>query len=302
MKPGLEYELFIFEKLERLYPNAEVRHDDHIVGSESGISRQIDVSVRQRVADEDVLYIVSCKDTASPADITVIGEFSAVIQDVKASKGFLLCSSGFAKTNYRYAQSKGIELLTIEDAQSDRWHIDIEIPLVLVRKEYRWMLDFEFNATKELVELNQGRPLTISIDEATRLSLDRGVTTFTLGQHIQSTIEDPGFEGRAGEAVDLNQPGLTIQIAGVWVPASSMSVVVEVVRKRFLKYMKPDEYTQLRDHVRGTDLPLQLRLSGEGLEPDGSYTEIPDGEPPVFVGFWVEAEQWTQIEGPPNFS
>lgn len=56
------------------------------------------------------------------------------MQDVRTAKGFLLCTAGFAKTNHRYALAKGIELLTIEDIQSDRWKADAHIPFIYVRK------------------------------------------------------------------------------------------------------------------------------------------------------------------------
>ena len=40
-----------------------------------------------RVGDADFLYIVQCEDWSSRADIKVLGEFSAVMQDVRAAKG-----------------------------------------------------------------------------------------------------------------------------------------------------------------------------------------------------------------------
>jgi len=82
-----------------------------------------------------IIYIVQCKDRGKrPANIVILGEFSSVIKDVGATKGFLVCTSGFAKTNYRYARTLGIELLTVEDIKSDRWHTDIQVPLIYIKK------------------------------------------------------------------------------------------------------------------------------------------------------------------------
>src|SRR5205823_8224402 len=108
MKAGQEYERFVFEKLRRLFPDAQVMLNDRIAGNESGLSREIDVSVRMTVADESLLYIVQCKDWASPVDINTLGAFAAVMQDVGAAKGFLLCTSGFRDSNHKYALARGI--------------------------------------------------------------------------------------------------------------------------------------------------------------------------------------------------
>ena len=89
--------------------------NDHISGHLSGLNREIDVSVRLVASDVKLLYIAQYKDWKTPVDIKVLGEFSSVIQDVKVAKGFLLCTSGFAKSNYQYALTLGIELVTIED-------------------------------------------------------------------------------------------------------------------------------------------------------------------------------------------
>jgi len=110
---GREYEQFVFDKFERLFADSIVTKNVHIYGQLSGLDREIDVSVRITVGDVHLLYVVQCKDWKSPVDIRTLGEFSAVIQDVKAAKGFLLCTSGFAKSNYQYALTLGIELITI---------------------------------------------------------------------------------------------------------------------------------------------------------------------------------------------
>ena len=126
-KKGKEYERFVYGKFKRLFIDSTVKLNDKIVGRESGLVREIDVSIRTPMADQELLYIVQCKDRGKrPADIVILGEFSAVIRDVGAAKGFLICTSGFAKTNYRYARTLGIELLTVEDIKSDRWKVGEE--------------------------------------------------------------------------------------------------------------------------------------------------------------------------------
>src|SRR6185295_16696420 len=91
VKRGAAYEQFVYEKLCRLFPDAKVTLNDKIRGLDSELDREIDVSIRLKVGDINLLYIVQCKDWVTKADIKILGEFSAVIQDVRAAKGLLLC-------------------------------------------------------------------------------------------------------------------------------------------------------------------------------------------------------------------
>src|SRR4029077_3068862 len=119
VRAGSDYERFVFEKFRRLFPDAQVTLNDKIPGKQSGLLREIDISIKMTVGDTEIVYIVQCKDRGKrPADILILGEFSSVIKDVGATKGFLICTSGFAKSNYKYARTLGIELLTVEDIKS----------------------------------------------------------------------------------------------------------------------------------------------------------------------------------------
>jgi hypothetical protein len=297
MKAGSEYEAFVYEKLRRLFPDAVVTLNDHLIGRESDLRRQIDVSLRMKVDSQvELLYIVQCKDLASPTDITVMGEFASVMRDVGAAKGFLLCTSGFAKSNHTYARAMGIELLTIEDIKSDKWSVEIDIPLVYTTKSYQWTIDLGFEANEALVAANRDQALLLSVTGETLLTTDGGATTISLESHLKATIEDPAFNGAQGEAVELIQSGLQVLLAGVWAPCNHLSAIVNVEKKRYLKYLKPDDYAQLRDHVRGTRLPLHLAVSGITLNIDESFVELADDETPVTPGLWFDVESWTQIE------
>lgn len=160
VRAGTEYERFVYGKLRRLFSNARVTLNDRITGKQSGLPREIDVSIIFDIEGSDMLYIVQCKDYATrSADITVLGEFSAVMEDVGAAKGFLVCTSGFARSNRQYARALAIELLTFEDIKSDRWHADIQIPLIFIRKKITWDLTTIFIANAGLADKKKGRAI-----------------------------------------------------------------------------------------------------------------------------------------------
>ena len=69
-----------FEKLvakvqRELAPNALVKHDDKIMGHDSGKLRQIDVTVKQKVGQYNMLIAIDCKDYQVPVDVKDVEGF-----------------------------------------------------------------------------------------------------------------------------------------------------------------------------------------------------------------------------------
>src|SRR6266487_3446785 len=100
-----DYEKMVARIYQELEPLATVTHDDKIIGKESKIERQIDVSIRAKVAGHEILIIVQAKDYKKRPDINVVGEFALVIKDVGASKGILVSNVGFTEGARNLARS-----------------------------------------------------------------------------------------------------------------------------------------------------------------------------------------------------
>ena len=292
MKAGAEYEQFVYEKLKSFFVDACVTKNDRIHGYESELEREIDVSVRLQIRDAEFLYIVQCKDWVSRADIKVLGEFSAVMQDVRAAKGFLLCTAGFAKTNHRYALTKGIELLTIEDIKSDRWKAEVQIPLIYTRKVNNFEVVLDIIPNEALIEKNRDHELVVQLKTSTTLTTDGGRTTIAFEQHINDGLGRLlSLNHPEGTRMDLSPPGLQIMVADVWVPCKIVVELLKITRLNHLKYLTPTEYSHIRDHVRETILPLHVLLANVGLQLNDTFIELPTGPPPVFPGLWLEVEE-----------
>ena len=297
MRVGSDYERFVYEKFRRLFPDAQVALNDKLPGEQSGLPREIDISIKMTVGNTEIVYIVQCKDRGKrPADIVVLGEFSSVIKDVGATKGFLICTSGFAKSNYKYARTLGIELLTVEDIKSGRWHADIRVPLIYIKKTINYVLEASIIANEELVAKNQTQaiPLNLDIDVAL-ISYDLGTTSTTIKEHVQSWIAKAGSFLEDVVGIDLVRPGLRVQVADTWLACEDLRINLAIDRKYYLKYLTPAEYSQVRDHRRDTKLPLHLKLSGPS-QLDESFIEIPSTDLPVKSLMFVTLEEWTDIE------
>jgi Restriction endonuclease len=294
---GAEYERFVYEKAKRLFVNSRVVLNDQIFGRQSKLMREIDISISIDLGEEQLLYIVQCKDrTKRPADIIILGEFSSVIQDVGAAKGFLVCTSGFARSNYDYAKTLGIELLTVEDINSDRWKAHIEIPLVYVRKDFQYRLNVGFIVNEEFVALNRDRDITFTFDIQSMVSLNNGETAMTVQDYFEKIwLAEHGNDALEGVDLDILHPDLRVNIAGIWLVCNKLTINVVTKKRFFLKYLTPDEYSQVSDHRRRITIPLHLSISGPA-KLDDSFVEMPYEELPINPVLSFQLEQWTPLE------
>jgi len=89
-------------------PDAIVTLNDKIIGSESKVERQLDVTIRVRVAQYNILIVIECKDEARPVDVGTMGEFASLLRDVKANKGVLISSSGCTPAAIDMARAQGM--------------------------------------------------------------------------------------------------------------------------------------------------------------------------------------------------
>lgn len=291
---GSEYEQFVFEKFERLFADGTVTKNDHISGHLSGLNREIDVSVRLVAGDVKLLYIAQCKDWKTPVDIKVLGEFSSVIQDVKAAKGFLLCTSGFAKSNHQYARTLGIELVTVEDIKSSKWHAAVQIPFLYIQNNNNYSVELSLTCTEALAEMIRDSEFIVELT-GTLFTENNGATSLRYQDYLVARLKEIAPIS-VGVEKDICRPNLQIQILNVWVPCTEFSyITLSITKKHYLKYLTPDEYSHINDHVRNTTLPLYLELRNIGITLDDTFVELPDDKPPVFLGLYLQVEESTQI-------
>ena len=112
---------------------AEIKRDDHILGIDSKTSRQIDISIRQRVGQYSLLIAIECKDYKRPVDVPVIEAFVTKVRDIRAHKGAVISSRGFTTSALEVARHHGIDTFRLVDTQSTDWRSYASLPVMLVR-------------------------------------------------------------------------------------------------------------------------------------------------------------------------
>jgi hypothetical protein len=125
---GKELELLVTKIQQNLAPSAKVIHNVHIDGKDSGMKRQIDVLMRQKIGQCEMMIIIQCKDHAKRADVNVVGEFHSVMNDVRANKGILVCPRGFTKGAKTLASNFHIDLYSPFDTDPHKWQVKPKAP------------------------------------------------------------------------------------------------------------------------------------------------------------------------------
>jgi len=102
----------IFQRLHEQFGFARVDGSQHYPAKDSGIKRQIDITVYHI---DGSMIIIECKLHKVPIDIGYVDAFHTVIHtDVGADKGIMLSSQGFTRGAICSAQAKHIELATLK--------------------------------------------------------------------------------------------------------------------------------------------------------------------------------------------
>jgi hypothetical protein len=285
-----------FERLaERIYrelsPAATVTWNDHIPGEESGIPRQIDVSIRWTSGDDAYLTIVQAKDWKHRADINAVGEFASVIRDVGASQGILVCRAGFTGNAMKYARNIGVGLHNLHDAESQNWRQQMTIPLLWTSllPTIHYSLQARFEAGDQ-VKRDEG---------SFRFSIDGGATVAdvksTFARHWNDGLIDrtPGHRHKLPKIEGAN---VRIRRGGkaTWVPAD-IQIDYSVERKAWLGQFQPGECRGIIDHLDDeTFTATYLSPSSVPFERDKSWQAVEDPSKiaPTLRGTVVVTEEY----------
>src|SRR5713101_8437928 len=96
---------------------ATVTHKEYIMGMDSKVEREIDISIKQQVAQFPILVVIDCKDYADPVDVKSVEEFVGLAEDVRANKSVMVSSNGFTPAAINVAKNKGVDTLCLIDSK-----------------------------------------------------------------------------------------------------------------------------------------------------------------------------------------
>lgn len=95
--------------------NVEVKYNQRIRGKLSGQLRQVDILVREKHDNSDLVTIIDCKHHNGKVDIKGVEEFLGMCEDVQANNGILISKEGFTSGAIeRVCSRDDIKLETID--------------------------------------------------------------------------------------------------------------------------------------------------------------------------------------------
>jgi hypothetical protein len=125
-----QFEKTVARIQQQLAPRADVKWNDKLYGHESQTTRQVDVSIRARIGQFEILIVMDCKDYKSKIDVPMVGDFANMVKDIRAHRGALVARNGFTKKAKTYATSLGIDLFSIVDVKQKDWRDLLAFPCV----------------------------------------------------------------------------------------------------------------------------------------------------------------------------
>lgn len=115
-----DFEVVIAELQKQLAPQAEVRHNQKVMG-QSGRWRQLDVTIAQKIGIYPILIVLECRYQKRRVGIGDVEGFSRKLRDVRASMGVMVSTAGFDEGAQSIARQDDIKLMTYREAREADW-------------------------------------------------------------------------------------------------------------------------------------------------------------------------------------
>jgi hypothetical protein len=277
----------------QLSPNSKITHNVKIPGQQSGVDRQIDVLIEDRVGQFPVRIAIECKDRSAPVDVNVVGEFHALLQDTKISKGVLVAPRGFTKAALQLAASHDIETYRPIDTDPHKWRCAVSIPTICDCRSARIGLRLSFSLPLPLkipydptgiLLYDQNDQPTRSIAEVAAQRWDDGKYPVEPGHHeVALCGEDPAkIDNGYGRIVPID-----------------LTALIEVSRRRFFGQTPVAKVKGFEDSQTGAVITNAFEFNL--LDPDDvekNWTEIGESEPPTPAALFVNGLYCLSVSGP----
>ncbi len=123
IRPGMEFQnlLAIIENAISRDGHTKVESPAYLVDHASKTRREFDVLITFEKGHHRNLTAIECKDHGRKIDIGVIDAFAAKLADCGVHRGIIVSAAGFTDPVLTKAKSKGIQLMTLQEAVAFDW-------------------------------------------------------------------------------------------------------------------------------------------------------------------------------------
>ncbi|VTQ01642.1 restriction endonuclease [Sphingobacterium daejeonense] len=280
---GKEYEKIIYNIYKDLDSSSTITLNDRIYDHAAKIKREIDISIKFEKHGINFLTVIQVKDYSKKAGPGIVEEFNGVINDIKANKGILICSSGFTQSAIEKAKTYSIETLTVHSAAKKNWATLLEIKFKGIKNFFYCHLDYipDYNPDPFLYSLAVAPwDKTIVVNSNNEI-----ISIFTIIQEdlLNNTPWEEIITGQFYK-IKLSNKGLYSFIDGNLYPIISGGIIIRFEKSvPVLKYLSLDDYILFVNHGNNSETirkgildvgKLQKEIFNSNIDSINSIDEI----------------------------
>jgi hypothetical protein len=168
----------------------------------------------------------------------------------------------------------------VEDINSNRWTAEVEIPVARIVYDIRFDLQFSAIGTRELDQALGGRELSFTHEDVI-ISLDSGLTFGHLDEQIGPFLNTLNLDLKVAHEIAVPDNCVKLKVLGCPLPISNLKVHLTPRPRRYMKYVKPEEFLVIKDHLRGLQIPVNFKIPVGDLKVDEGWQLLPDDSLPV---------------------
>jgi hypothetical protein len=264
-----EFEKLVARIQADLAGNGIVTHDDKIVGNVSGVERQIDVSIRSRIGQYDILIVIECKDHRRPLDVKDVEEFIGLAQDVGANKAAMVAAKGFSEAAKNRAIPAGLELYQVVDSGDHPWKTESSVPALY---ECSGITEIGFESEYKGPYIADGKVYVgdIELFDLNETSLGKFQTL------IHAKWNRGAFPKEPGHYCNLELVPNPVKVPDYKGVLHEMNVYasIKVEKRRYFGHLALAEVSGLRNVVSGATSTKRMVTEGVGPDIEKKWTRI----------------------------
>lgn len=274
-----ELEIIVTKIQKQLAPEADVRHNHRVVGK-SGRRRKLDVTISQKVSSFPVFIVFDCKRHSKSVKLKDVAAFAMQIEDVDATLGVMVSSSGFDAGAKAIAKQKKIILQTFRKAGETDWKdlVGEGAWSVLTKVEMP-----KVNAFAVIV----GNPAPVEVPFDTPIRDENGETPDTLKSMFWDTWKQQMGQPIGEFNVEVNFEGLPsfVRKGDALLQIQSVTLNAKLIAKKYLVNLNMAEGNIIEDD--DTTKPVYRSIASKGFD----WAEIMNNQP----GIEISHEEYQQI-------
>src|SRR3954463_894062 len=111
----------VFHIQRQLTPNALVQESALLLDRSAGINREVDVVIRSKVGEHEVIVCVECREHQRKASVEWVEQMAMKHNSLITSKLILVSAKGFSRAAGVKAESLGIDIYSFDEAIETDW-------------------------------------------------------------------------------------------------------------------------------------------------------------------------------------